>query len=162
MYHSGTGVAANSSEALTWCRKAADQGLDIAQYWLGGYYRWEGSEDVYEALKWLRRAAEQGHAYAQLDLGAMYDEGDGVTQDYSEAAKWYQMAALQGIPAPQNRLSEMYRQGLGVTQNNEEAYFWLLLASDTMWVADELHELAQKLTVEQRARAWNRAKELRQ
>ena len=92
----------------------------------------------------------------------MYDEGNGFEQDYTEAARWYQMAAQQGLPAAQHRLFEMYYGGMGVAVDNAEAYFWLLSVSDTMWVADKLHELAQKLTIEQRASAWNRAKELRQ
>ena len=56
----------------------------------------------------------------------------------------------------------MYRDGIGVAKDNEEVYFWLLLASDTMWVAEELHDTAQKLTIEQRARVWVRAKALDQ
>ena len=36
----------------------------------------------------LRRRAEQGDAVAQLTLGVLYEDGDGVAQDYEEAAKW--------------------------------------------------------------------------
>ena len=37
-----------------------------------------------------------GFAYAQYNLGVMYDNGQGVQQDYKEAVKWYRKAAEQG------------------------------------------------------------------
>ena len=40
--------------------------------------------------------AEQGDAFAQFSLGIMYDNGEGVPQDYAEAVKWYRLAAEQG------------------------------------------------------------------
>ena len=44
----------------------------------------------------LHSRAEQGNAAAQYNLGVMYDNGEGVPQDYAEAAKWYRLAAEQG------------------------------------------------------------------
>ena len=41
--------------------------------------------------------AEAGDADAQYNLGWMYDEGEGVEQDFKEAVKWYQKAADQGL-----------------------------------------------------------------
>ncbi|MCP4827986.1 MAG: sel1 repeat family protein, partial [Proteobacteria bacterium] len=43
------------------------------------------SEDYAEAVKWYRLAADQGYADAQCNLGVMYDNGQGVPQDYAEA-----------------------------------------------------------------------------
>ena len=37
-------------------------------------------------------AAEQGFAAAQLNLGALYQNGDGVPQDYVQAYLWYTLA----------------------------------------------------------------------
>ena len=34
-------------------------------------------------------AANQGHANAQYSLGLMYEDGEGVPQDYSNAMEWY-------------------------------------------------------------------------
>ncbi|MDA0238165.1 MAG: hypothetical protein O3B03_06590, partial [Proteobacteria bacterium] len=42
-------------------------------------------QDDAKAVKWYRRAAEQGNAKAQYNLGLMYDNGQGVPQDYQEA-----------------------------------------------------------------------------
>ena len=38
----------------------------------------------------------------------MYDEGQGVPQDYAEAVKWYRMAADQGNADAQSNLGFMY------------------------------------------------------
>lgn len=35
-----------------------------------------------------RLAAAQGYAKAQYNLGVMYDNGQGVPQDYAEAVRW--------------------------------------------------------------------------
>ena len=47
-------------------------------------------------LERTKRLANDGYADAQYNLGVMYDEGEGVPQDYKEAIKWYQMSADQG------------------------------------------------------------------
>ena len=39
----------------------------------------------------------------------MYDNGDGVPQDYKEAVKWYRLAAEQGDAAAQYNLGIMYK-----------------------------------------------------
>src|SRR5712691_4348728 len=62
----------------------------------------------------LRAAAEEGEAKAQFNLGVMYDNGQGVPQDYNEAAKWYTKAAEQGFPAAEYNLAGMYEDGRGV------------------------------------------------
>ena len=49
---------------------------------------WEAGVDAYQAgdyataLKEFRLLAEQGDADAQFNLGVMYEDGQGVTQDY--------------------------------------------------------------------------------
>jgi TPR repeat protein len=66
MYRRGLGTAAHSARALAWCRKAAEQGLDEAQYTLGQWY--ESGEmmlaDAKLAQQWYQLAAAQGHAGA--------------------------------------------------------------------------------------------------
>ena len=52
-----------------------------------------GRGDYETALREWRPLAEQGLAVAQFNLGLMYDEGQGVPQDYAEAVKWYRKAA---------------------------------------------------------------------
>ena len=53
-------------------------------------------QDYAEALPLCRPLAEQGDAKVQSNLGFMYQNGQGVAQDYAEAVKWYRKAADQG------------------------------------------------------------------
>ena len=70
-------------------------------------------------------AADQGIAQAQYILGVMYENGQGVAQDYSAAMKWYRMAADQGHAQAQCNLGVMYYEGQGVPQNTSQALRWL-------------------------------------
>src|SRR5882724_10801713 len=97
-YYNGEGVAKDSTEAVKWFRKAAEQNLAAAQYSLGVcYYHGEGvAKDFAEPVKWYRKAAEQNYAKAQLMLGLCYIVGQGVARDYVESYKWMLLAAGQG------------------------------------------------------------------
>ncbi len=59
----------------------------------------------------------------------MYDQGQGVPQDYAEAVRWYRKAAIQGFASAQSILGSMYGEGLGVTQDYVQAHMWLNLAA---------------------------------
>ena len=63
-----------------------------------------GRGDYKTAYQLINPLAEKGDAVAQFILGFMYDEGQGVPQDYAEAAKWYRRAAIQGNKAAQHNL----------------------------------------------------------
>ncbi len=91
----GEGVPQDNVEALSWFRRAAEQGKAGAQYNLGVMYASgeDVPQDYVEALAWYRRAAEQGHASAQFGLGVMYATGEGVPQDNVEAHMWLNLAA---------------------------------------------------------------------
>ena len=71
-----------------------------------------------------QREAEQGDAISQFNLGWMYDNGQGVIQDYKEAVKWYTKAAEQGLDEAQYNLGYMYANEQGVIQNYKEAAKW--------------------------------------
>jgi TPR repeat protein len=97
----------NDEEAVSWLRKAADQGYAPAQWWLGRVYS-DGDEespwyiankDFAEAVRWYRKAAEQGYKAAQGDLGGMYEEGRGVNKDWLEAVRWIRKGLAQEKPA---------------------------------------------------------------
>ena len=67
---------------------------------------------------------------AQYNLGLMYDNGEGVPQDYAEAVKWYRLAAEQGHAKAQYNLGLMYDNGEGVPQDYAEAVKWYRLAAE--------------------------------
>ena len=62
-------------------------------------------------VKWCLKAAEQGEVDAQNNLGAVYENGDGVPQDYAEAVRWYREAANQGYALAQFNLGFLYYEG---------------------------------------------------
>ena len=59
----------------------------------------------------------------------MYEEGNGVPQDYTEALKWYQKAADQGDAIGQATLGLMYEKGNGVPPDYVLAHKWFNLAA---------------------------------
>ena len=52
----------------------------------------------------------------------MYQEGQGVPQDYAEAVRWYRKSAEQGDVKGQSALGLMYERGQGVAQDYVRAY----------------------------------------
>ena len=74
--------------------------------------------------------AEQGVAEAQYNLGVMYDNGQGVRQNYAEALRWYRKAAEQGVAEAQYNLGVMYASGRGVRQNFHLSKEWFGKACD--------------------------------
>jgi len=67
LFHNGQGVPQNYAETVKWSRKAADQGDDSAQLFLGLLYV-DGSKGVpqgyVQAHMWLNLSAAQGNADA--------------------------------------------------------------------------------------------------
>ena len=60
----------------------------------------------------------------------MYDNGEGVPQDYKTAVKWYTRAAEQGNARAQSNLGFMYGStGQGVLQDNIYAHMWWNIAA---------------------------------
>jgi TPR repeat protein len=99
MYVKGRGVAKDDVIAVSWFRKAADQGYAEAQNNLGNsYHNGRGvTQDDAIAVSWFRTGADQGGGSAQSSLGYMYKTGSGVTQDYVQAHKWYNLSAASGV-----------------------------------------------------------------
>ena len=108
----------------------------------------------------------------------MYNNGEGVQQDYAEAVNWYRKAAEQGDAFGQSNLGFMYELGNGVPQNYVLSHMWFNLAAahsqndfadygnmaDIMYEqtksdAEMRDELAKKMTPEQIAEAQRLAQE---
>jgi TPR repeat protein len=78
----------------------------------------------------------------------MYDNGQGVTQDFKEAVKWFGLAAADGVAIAQFDLGLMYAIGEGVTQDYASAHMWFDLASSAGNAngAKTRDEIAKKMT----------------
>jgi len=74
--------------------------------------------------------AALGESWAQYNLGYMYENGQGVIQDYKQAVKWYTKSAEQGDVKAQHNLGWMYDKGQGVIQDYKEVVKWFRLASE--------------------------------
>ena len=73
----------------------------------------------------------------------MYENSEGVPQDYAEALRWYRRAAEQGDAIAQYDLALMYARGRGVPQDDAEAVKWLRSAVK-QGDADEAQRLARE------------------
>ncbi len=118
--------------AVTWFRKAAEQGNASAQSNLGEmYYSGQGGvQDAKQAVVWWRKAAEQGDVEAQHNLGVMYYKGEGIVQDTKLAVTWFRKAAEQGNATTQSILGEMYYSGKGGVQDAKQAVAWWRKAAE--------------------------------
>ena len=86
--------------------------------------------DYQAAFDILLPLAESGDAQAQNTLGVMYENEDGIGQDYIKAFEWYQKAAEQEWVEAQYQMGLMYQNGLGVEENPTEAAVWYLKAAE--------------------------------
>jgi len=106
------------------------------------------------AREW-KPLAEQGHVAAQYHLGLLYEEGQGLPQDYDMARYWYMRAAEQGYVDAYFTLAEMYASGRGALQDRSLAYHWYTLAAGRghSRAKEVMGRYAPKLTTEQMAEA---------
>lgn len=171
MYLEGNGVSQDSYQASDWLRKsaeqndarslaqlkkAAEQGVERAQYSLGMMYlNGNGAQQNYtESTKWfrkivdqgsyeegiagIRKAAELGNAYAQDVLGLIYGNGQGVDVDFGQALTWFRKSAEQGYVSAQGHLGTAYEKGFGVAQDYAEAITWYSKAAKQGDVGSQL------------------------
>lgn len=115
----GMGNTEADEQALHWTRKAADQGLDMAQYNLGNLLR-KGIAtkiNVDEAIDWYTKAANSGFKDAFGPLAEILDE----KKEYIKAIPWYHKAVESGNVDAMQNLAKLYRYGLGIDRSTEEA-----------------------------------------
>ncbi|MHC4857462.1 MAG: tetratricopeptide repeat protein, partial [Planctomycetota bacterium] len=131
MYYSGQDVPHDSTLAIVWFTKAAEQDYSQAQYFLSLMYGLgDGvTQSDRKAADWAQKAAEQGHADAQYSLGRMYSTGQGLSPDDARAVEWLLKAAEQGHLDAQCDLGMMYQSGRGVKRNMNHAIQWWVKAS---------------------------------
>lgn len=165
MYFRGEGVPMDQQEGAKWIRQAALQGLPVAQYNLGQLYS-SGlgvPRDDREGFKWHWRAAMLSYPDAQAVLGDRYAEGGVVPKDCQPALDWYGKAARQGHAHAQSCIGVMFATGHCLPQDQLEAMAWFYLAAEGRNPAamQYVERGERHLSGEQRARARDRSRELR-
>lgn len=96
--------------------KAANDGDELAQYWLGDCYNLGRGVSINydEAFKWYLKSAEQGLDSAQISIANCYSDAKGVEQDFSKALFWINKAVSQNNSLAINELGNFYLYGNGV------------------------------------------------
>ena len=135
---------------VTGCGGDFDKGFDAYE-----------SGDFATALQEWTPLAEQGDADAQYNLGWVYENGQGVQQDYEEAVKWYTLAAEQGDAYAQFNLGLMYDKGEGVPKDSVYAYMWwnIAAAGGDKFASESRDSVAKEMTASQIAKAEELARE---
>jgi Sel1 repeat len=92
------GLTKDVAEALRWNTRAAEQGIGLAETWVGDFY-YDGIGvpiDYAAALGWYRRGSEHGYAPASRYVGDFHLFGLGTDRSPEQAIEWYSRAATQG------------------------------------------------------------------
>jgi len=116
-------VDKDEAEGFKWCKKAADQGYDEAQYIIGYCYA-KGvvvKKDVVESKSWFEKAGDQGHAKSQLTMAIIYMNGVGVPKNRALAFPWYEKAANSGMMSAQEIMGAYY---LGEQKDLGKSLYW--------------------------------------
>ena len=136
LYNNGQGVAQDYVKAREWFEKAADKGQADAMTNLGFLYdngqgvaqdrgkarEWylkvlltyiassmsqRSTRGLSQAREWYEKAADKGDARAMTYLGFLYNNGQGVAQDYVKAREWYEKAADKGDQSAKTNLHKL-------------------------------------------------------
>lgn len=121
----GEGVEKNSDLSLEMEMRAAYHGNDMAQYFMGDYYRDnDENKNPKKAFYWYKKSAEQGNFLAQFSLAEMLASGNGVKRNRAEAVIWFRKSADQDWGDAQYRLGEMLENGWGCRKDLKAAKQW--------------------------------------
>ena len=133
-YLSNNNWSEKSQKALSCMRRLSEEGISLAQYYLGRMYEYgytEFDDPMAEAVKMYRISAENGCLEAQKWMGERSYRDNGIwLNDTSEAFKWYHMAALQGDCESQILVGKMYYEGNGPRKDFYQAARWYKQAAE--------------------------------
>ncbi len=113
MYRYGRSVGNDARQAVTWYRKASEQGHAGAMRALGELYSaGEGlKQDSEKAISLYRRAATGGDAIACHLLGTAVSSRLSGDRDSGESKKWLHLAADRGHGPALVELAKLHRHG---------------------------------------------------
>lgn len=103
------------------------------KYLIGKLYRdRETVQDFSKAKLYFEQAINirGGNIDAMCALGLLYENGQGVQQDYIKAKEWYEKAVVQGSVIAKRLLGNLYLKGNGVEKDYKKAYQFFNEAMD--------------------------------
>jgi TPR repeat protein len=164
MYQRGDDLPQNSSEAIKWYRKAAENGGEAMQVKLASLLLLKGQSgpsNYAEVLGLCEKAAARHYAAGAACMGELYLGGLGVDQSFPTAAKWFVEAANSGNALALLRLGQMHLKGEGLKQDKTSAYEFIYLAgtSDLPEAKQEKERLEKELTPKELGKAKAKAVE---
>lgn len=122
-YRDGTGLPKDTTMAVEFFKKAAQQGLARAKHSLAVCYE-DGAgglpQDYGKAVRLYQEVVKQGSLEAKNNLGLCYLNGKGVPQDYEKAVQLFQEVANK-YPQAKCNLGSCYLEGKGVPQDYAKA-----------------------------------------
>lgn len=104
-YRTGSGVPTDRDQAITWLKRASDQGSQPARDALGMLLFTRGNRQ--EAMPLIEAAAARGDARALYILATARFNGDYVARDWPRAFAEMSRAAELGLPQAQSSLAQM-------------------------------------------------------
>jgi uncharacterized protein len=123
----GRGVEKNKAEGLRLITKAAEAGLDKAQFCLAQLYVLGDSEtpsDYEQAIKWASKAADQDEPAALNLYGVMLRDGMGIKRDPEAAVPYFRRAAEKNLLKAYVNLGLAYFNGVGVERDPITGLSW--------------------------------------
>lgn len=105
----GEGMAADTSQAIKWIKKAADQNLSAAAYNYGIMLinGWGVEWNPFEAFKYFRTAATKGMPQAQYVTGILYTDNLIVPRNWEKAFYYINLAKENGYAVEEEVLTEL-------------------------------------------------------
>ena len=162
-YENGEAVERDSSLALEWFTRAAEQWHGEALWKLGQAYL-EGllgmtTPDPARAARWLERAATEGIAEAYFPLAELYRTGVGLEQNLSRARECYSTAGHKGSARGMLLAGKMFARGEGGNHCYASAHWFLSRAASEHGLEEaelELGYLHQRRGETEEAQEWFR------
>lgn len=120
----------DTARAVPACELAVQQYPDEPRlaYQLG--WALDAADRFPEAMRYYQRAQAAGHAESLAYIGWLYQNGQGVEQDYDEAGRWFERALEQGSRHAPQAIGYRYDTGQGAPEDHAKAMDWYRRAAD--------------------------------
>lgn len=120
-YYNGLNGDKNYEKACEWYLKSAKNGSTGGAFRVYQYCEF----DKDKALDILLTASKYDDltfkSIIERTIAKMYDEGDGIQQNYEKAYNWYSKASDHGEVTATTRIAEMYEDGIFLQKDNQKA-----------------------------------------
>jgi uncharacterized protein len=160
IYKNGTGVSVDLSKAFSYFLAASNMGIRSSFFEVAYAYDFgKGvAENKREAAHFYQLALDHREKAAGNNLALLYENGEGVTQDFAKALSLLRKAAVDdgknffdqnADPMSQVNLGRFYFEGKGIPQNYLLAYMWVNIGIANLTNKDNLEfakELRERIT----------------